>query len=66
MREMMGYIFTNLEHTQYALRNQARFNKAILITAIGLTAAVYFQQKEIKALRMKVKELSEPITTVEE
>ena len=66
MREMMSYIFTSLEHTQYALRNQTRFNKAILITTIGLTAAIYFQQKEIKALRMKVNTLSEPVNTVEE
>lgn len=66
MREMMSYIFTSLEHTQYALRNQTRFNKAILLTAIGLTAAVYFQQKEIKALRMKVNTLTEPVNTVEE
>lgn len=66
MREMMSYIFTSLEHTQYALRNQTRFNKAILITTIGLTAAVYFQQKEIKALHMKVNTLSEPVNTVEE
>lgn len=66
MREMMSYIFTSLEHTRYALRNQTRFNKAILLTTIGLTAAVYFQQKEIKALRMKVNTLTEPVNTVEE
>lgn len=66
MREMMSYIFTSLEHTQYTLRNQTRFNKAILITTIGLTAVVYFQQKEIKALRMKVNTLTEPVNTVEE
>ena len=66
MREMMSYIFTSLEQTVFALRNQMWFNKAFLLTTIGLTAVVYFQQKEIKALRMKVNTLTEPVNTVEE
>lgn len=63
MREVTSYIFGTMERTERFLVGQRKFNKGILLVASGLFAAVYLQHKEIKALKIKVKELS---TTGEE
>lgn len=63
MREVTSYIFGTMERTERFLANQRKFNNGILLVASGLFAAVYLHHKEIKALKIKVKELS---TTGEE
>lgn len=59
MREMMSYIFATLEHTEHALRNQARFNRMIFAAAVGLGLYSAYQTKRIDALAKKLKEEKE-------
>lgn len=61
MREVTTYIFGTLDRTERFLAGQRKFNRATVLVACGLAAALYLQHKEIKALRMKVKELTEPV-----
>ena len=53
----LGYIFSNLEKTKLALRNQVRFNRSMGLLAIGFIAVTVIQNKRLARLDSEVKEL---------
>ena len=58
MREAMSYIFENIERNNFNFRVQRKLNIVSAISIGALVGLYYIQQKEIKALRLKVNELT--------
>lgn len=66
MHDTMSYIFSNLERAKLNFRLQKKINKYSAVAMGCLLVLFLTQQKEIKTLKLKVKELAEPVNTVEE
>lgn len=66
MHDTMSYIFANLERTKLNFHLQKKVNMYSAVAMSCLLVLFLTQQKEIKSLKLKVKELSEPANTVEE
>lgn len=57
MPEMMGYIFSTLEHSERFIRDQMRANRNIAAFILVISAYSVFQAKRVKALELRVREL---------
>ncbi len=64
MDEMIRYIFKNLRYAECAMyqtakgmRRQRSFNQAMLFFAVGATARLISQNRDISDMRREIKEL---------
>lgn len=60
-----GYIFKSLGALETSMRRQAKFNKWSLIATTALTLAVWFERKDNKELKKKVRFLETKISEIE-
>lgn len=59
MPEMFSYIFSNLEASERAIREQGRFNRNMLILSIASVILISIQVKRIEKLEKEVEELKQ-------
>ena len=64
MNELGRYILSNLEASERAIRNQARFNQKVVIFAMATTAYAILQTKKLRDLETKIDKLHEKDTDV--
>lgn len=64
MNEMFNYIFSSLEISNNAVRNQLKINRRLTIFALCLTAYTVLQTKRIKNLEVEIHKLKKTETDI--
>lgn len=57
MLDVFGYIFSNLETAERAIRSQSRINRNIAICGMAIAAYAIIQSRKIRDLEKEIKEL---------